>query len=358
MGRLIGLLFVFAVSTPAHAHDTGDARAALKVAADGAVHLDLKLARIDAAELLGLPDDAPEAALDAILHEIPEKLGTWIALAGEPTPCLWDDVRVAPEGVRGLAITARAACPVAPELTVSWPAATRTRLDVTLTASITPPEGEARLTILNREKPSEVVPLRSPASMDTGGFLLHGIEHMLTGWDHLAFLLALVLACARLRRLLLVVTAFTLAHSVTLALAVTGVVTADPGLVEPIIAGSIGVAALVGLVRLAAGRLAWPGSPRPMPNPVLELGICFGFGLIHGLGFAGLLAELVPPGQVWVPLLVFNLGVELGQIGAVAVAFPLLVWVGRSPAARPIFGVILTGLVGLGATVAVQRVLG
>lgn len=188
---------------------------------------------------------------------------------------------------------------------------------------------------------------------------------MLTGWDHLAFLLALLLACARLRPLLLIVTAFTVAHSITLGLAVTGVVAVDPAVVEPIIAASIAIAAGVALLRWIQGRLAWPGSGQPkqseptQPRITLQVGLCFGFGLVHGLGFAGLLAELAPQLEaVAVPLLTFNLGVELGQAAAVAVAFPLLWAVGRTRAGRPVVGSLLLGLVGLGLTVAGLRIVG
>lgn len=356
--RLGWLLLLAGWVSPAWAHDTGDARASLQVDAQGGVALELKVARVDVAELLGLPDDAPDAALDALLDtEVPMRLSSWLNLAAEPTPCLWDAVTVGPAGVRGLTITAQGLCPPVAELTVAWPAALHTRLNVKLTASVTPFEGEARWITLDRENNSVIVPLRAPPAASAPSFLRLGIEHMLTGWDHLAFLLALLLACARLRRLLMVVTGFTVAHSVSLALGVTGVVTIAPAVIEPIIAGSIAVAAAAALARLLAGRLAWPGSGRPSPRPVVELALCLGFGLVHGLGFAGLLAELAPQlDQVFVPLLAFNVGVELAQIAVVSVTFPLLVWVGRSRFARPAFGTLLVGLVGLGAVVAVLRI--
>ena len=357
--RLFLFVFMGLLATVVQAHDTGDARGTLRVAADGTVDLELKMARADVAELLGLADDAPDGALDPRLGEVSGRLASWLTLVGEPTPCLWQDVQVAPAGVRGLAITARAACPVAAELVLTWPAASLTRLAVSLTAAVTPPNQATQWVVLDRQNPSAIVPLRAEASPGGGQFLLLGFQHMLTGWDHLAFLLALLLACARLKPLLLITTSFTVAHSITLGLGVTGVVAVDPAVVEPIIAASIAIAAAAALVRWAQGRLAWPGSGRPSPSVALQVGLCFAFGLVHGLGFAGLLAELAPTlDAVLVPLLTFNLGVELGQVAAVAAAFPLLWAVGRSAAGRPVVGALLVGLVGLGAVVAVQRLMG
>lgn len=145
------------------------------------------------------------------------------------------------------------------------------------------------------------------AAPGLGGLFLLGVEHILTGYDHLVFLLGLVLIGGRFRSLLGVVTAFTVAHSITLALAALGVWAPSPRLVEPAIALSI---AYVGVenffAKSAEGR--WR--------------ITFPFGLIHGFGFAGALAEVaLPRAQVPAALLLFNLGVEAGQLAVMA---PLL----------------------------------
>lgn len=137
-----------------------------------------------------------------------------------------------------------------------------------------------------------------------------GVEHIWTGFDHLAFLLALLLAAKTVRQLLLVVTGFTVAHSLTLTLAATGVVQLSPALVEPAIAASI---VFVGLENL------WK------PPPERRLAITFLLGLIHGFGFAGLLAELgLPRGALVLALVSFNGGVELGQACVVLLVLPLL----------------------------------
>ncbi len=142
------------------------------------------------------------------------------------------------------------------------------------------------------------------------GFLGMGVEHILTGYDHLVFLFGLVLLRGRIRSVLAVVTAFTVAHSITLGLSVLDVWAPRPSFVEPAIALSI---AYVGVenffVRTCEGR--WR--------------ITFPFGLIHGFGFAGALREIeLPRDRVPVALVSFNLGVELGQLAVLAVVLPLL----------------------------------
>jgi hydrogenase/urease accessory protein HupE len=152
----------------------------------------------------------------------------------------------------------------------------------------------------------------APAPEETGpwAFFKMGIEHILTGYDHLVFILGLVLARARLRALLSVITAFTVAHSITLALAVLGVWAPSSRIVEPAIALSI---AYVGVenffVKDASKR--WR--------------ITFPFGLIHGFGFAGALREIaLPRSAVPGALVSFNLGVEAGQLAVLGVLLPLL----------------------------------
>lgn len=164
-------------------------------------------------------------------------------------------------------------------------------------------------------------PIVPPASEPPtfGRFFLLGIEHILTGFDHLLFLLALLIGCRSLRSMLLIITAFTLAHSITLGLATFEVVNVPTRWVESFISLSIvyvGVENLVG--KIAEKRRIW---------------LIFGFGLIHGLGFASVLKGigLGAGGQsILPPLLAFNLGVEAGQFAFVVVALPLLIHLRRS----------------------------
>ena len=190
-------------------------------------------------------------------------------------------------------------------------------------------------------------------------FFRLGVEHVLTGWDHLAFLLGVALAAlgplaggaphpspapslrARLRTLALAVTAFTLAHSVTLAASVLGFIVASPRWVEPLIALSI---AYVGL----ESSLGWRAPPYRTT---------LAFGLVHGMGFAGALREIaIPPPRLAPALALFNAGVEVGQLLALIPVVIVLGWLSRNPTLL-LRTVRATGmaLVALGATLTVSR---
>jgi hypothetical protein len=167
------------------------------------------------------------------------------------------------------------------------------------------------------------------AAAASSGFLesfQQGVWHIWTGYDHILFLIVLLIPAVFARtatgraavtsfqeallRVVIIVSAFTVAHSITLACAASGWITLPSRLVESVIAASIFVAALNNfLPRTAGGRSAW---------------LAFGFGLIHGFGFAGALAEIGDRGApLWRTLLAFNLGVEIGQLAIVAVFLPL-----------------------------------
>jgi len=135
-----------------------------------------------------------------------------------------------------------------------------------------------------------------------------GIGHILPdGADHILFVLAIFLASTRLRALVIQVSAFTVAHTVTLALAASGVITPSPAVVEPLIAFTIAFVAIENLFFEDMTR--W----RP--------GVVFLFGLVHGMGFAGFFGELgLPPGQFWSALIGFNVGVEIGQLIVITAA--------------------------------------
>lgn len=158
-------------------------------------------------------------------------------------------------------------------------------------------------------------------------YLELGLQHILSGLDHLLFVLGLVLLVPNLRRLVWTITAFTLGHSVTLALAVLGFVHLPPAPIELLIALSIVVVAAE-LARGASGA----GAPRrPMP-----IYLASGFGLLHGLGFAGALAEVgLPPKAIPLALFAFNCGIELGQLLFVAVALAVAAALRRAPLRWP-----------------------
>jgi hydrogenase/urease accessory protein HupE len=151
-------------------------------------------------------------------------------------------------------------------------------------------------------------------------YLGWGIHHIFVGYDHVAFLLALLLAVTRLRELLLIVTSFTVAHSVTLFLSGLGLLRIPSRISELLVAASIVYVAVENLRRVG----------KPLPRRWL---LTFLFGLVHGLGFATELQERLAEvgGRVLLPVLSFNLGVELGQVAIVALVYPLLGWMRRAP---------------------------
>ena len=176
-------------------------------------------------------------------------------------------------------------------------------------------------------------------------YVVLGVEHIWTGLDHLAFLLALVLVATSLRQMLVIVTGFTLAHTITLTLAALGVLSPPAALVEPAIALTIAYAGFENLWR---------------PSPRRRLIITTSLGLVHGFGFAGLLLDLgLPKDHLITALVCFNGGVELGQAAIVAVVLPLLLKAHRWEAwqRRGVPGLsIAIGLAGVGWFL--QRVLG
>lgn len=183
-------------------------------------------------------------------------------------------------------------------------------------------DGVTHSRVLDAAHPELTFARKGTGEQGLGAFVRMGIEHIFTGYDHLVFLLGLLLAGSSWRRLLGVVTCFTLAHSITLALAALSVVSLPSRWVESAIALSIIIVALLNL-------LGKQGDSRWM--------LAFGFGLIHGFGFASALAELeLTHSELTAALLGFNVGVELGQATLVLVALPLLLLLRRGRFARPV----------------------
>ena len=186
------------------------------------------------------------------------------------------------------------------------------------------PLGEPpQVRVLTATSPVATMPPPEAAIPVWRGYLGLGFEHILEGWDHLLFVTALVLIAGTWRRAALAVTAFTVAHSVTLAASVLGAVSLNPRFVEAAIALSIVLLA----VELARGD---DSLTRRYPAAV-----AFAFGLLHGFGFAGALAAIgLPEGEIAPALLAFNLGVEAGQMTLVATLLAMLALIRRAaPAA-------------------------
>ncbi len=209
-----------------------------------------------------------------------------------------------------------------------WPYAAGTPWDVSYVVSIKRPNADSVATgLLLRLQPTEFAtgleavaapatpPLAAEGWRTFREYLWHGVMHILTGWDHLLFVSALVIATMNFWEMVKVIAAFTLAHTVTLTLSVFDILRLPSWIVEPIIALSI--------IFVAVENIAWPRRA----SSRFRLGVAFGFGLIHGLGFAGGLLDAMeglPRIGTWIALGAFSLGVEIGHQAVVLPLFGTL----------------------------------
>jgi hypothetical protein len=194
------------------------------------------------------------------------------------------------------------------------------------------------------------------------GWIRHGMDHIYGGLDHIAFVLTLLLVVVikrganrewvvrspieAIKSTAIIVTAFTIAHSASLIAASLGYVSLPSRFVESMIAASIVYTAIEDVIR---------------PDTRWRYALTFAFGLLHGLGFASMLAELLPEDRVIIPLITFNIGVELGQLSIVIVAIPVL-WglarlVGAERYRRVVVPVAAVPLVLIGIKWLIERVL-
>ena len=178
----------------------------------------------------------------------------------------------------------------------------------------------AEQNVIELDMPERLVGSHAASASTFPDFLLMGVEHILTGYDHLLFLLGLLIAISQFRATLWVITCFTLAHSTTLALAAFDIVHISGRIVEPLIALTI--------IYVGAENLLSSGAPNGRWRLTLI------FGMVHGLGFATELKEKLAGAigaRIAVPLFSFNLGVELGQIAVAALVLPLILWMRSEP---------------------------
>lgn len=178
-------------------------------------------------------------------------------------------------------------------------------------------DGAVVSSVLRKGDTAMVIPVAASAHRVFVDYARLGVEHILLGVDHLVFVLALLMLVAAPRRLVGAVTAFTVGHSVTLVASTLGFAAAPTGAVEAVIA--LSVLLLIGEVARAEAQ---PSLTQRFPWIVSG-----GFGLLHGFGFAGALADVgLPIGEVPVALAAFNVGVEFGQLLFIAAAWPVLAW--------------------------------
>ena len=156
-------------------------------------------------------------------------------------------------------------------------------------------------------------------------FVVLGLKHIFTGYDHILFVISLLFGAKTIRHILSLVTAFTIAHSITLALATFDIVHLPSRFVESAIALSIIYVALINIFNQDSKHQPW---------------LAFGFGLIHGFGFAGILSEMkLDTNHMAASLLSFNMGIEIGQLLIVSLTFPIIFWI-RKLKLKPVGWVI------------------
>jgi hydrogenase/urease accessory protein HupE len=239
-------------------------------------------------------------------------------LSGMPLPV----VLQLPENIRHLTLPSRQELPDSvvergviggadaelPGKRIAFPGLQATVTDVLIRVRLL--DGTHTTTLVHPSQPWVEIAMRQGLLAVAGAYLTHGIAHILFGFDHLLFVLALILIVRDTRMLLLTVTAFTVAHSITLSLATLGLVHVPGPPVEACIALSI---------LLVASEIARSRRGEPSLMASRPWALAFSFGLLHGLGFASALIDIgLPQSDVPLALLTFNIGVELGQLAFIA----------------------------------------
>lgn len=373
LALLVVLALALGGSAPARAHQS--AVKDVGVAVDGAtLSLRVRLAPGDVSAALGRPDLGPDDVQPRVAEVLAHaaaagaEVQRWIVVRVDGALCAAAAPTLAPDQDPRFVVArwdARCPAPIANlqlDLHGFFAASRGHRAIVHLTAVDAPPWNG----VVDADTPVVELPLRGERPGTALGWIRTGMAHIFEGPDHLAFVLALLIAVvlvraprtaarawqrrplvAMLRHTGALVTAFTVAHSLTLVAGALGVIAVPGVVVESLIAASIVAAAVENVAR---------------PNAPWRVAYVLTLGLVHGLGFASALGELLPPSGVVTPLLLFNVGVEVGQLCVVAIALPVLFGLARAlgPAryrqvAIPALSVPLA-LLGLGWLV--ERVLG
>lgn len=322
---LVALGALVAPGAPAEAHQTSIKY--VDVTVDGRrAGVSVTVAPGDVTEPLGLAPDARPQAAEAITPAVAAYVARWLAVApdpGEPCPAGPPRVRTAADP-RFVVVAWEVSCTaelarVALDFRGFFAIDSRHQAFVIVHAP-----GATGDTVAVRAA-DPILHARAGEAMGLTGWIAAGIEHIWDGRDHVSFVLALLLVVvlvrrdgdgswttrpplATLRRTATIVTAFTLAHSLSLIAASLGWVSLPGRLVESVIALSILYTAVENIVS---------------PDVPWRFALTFGFGLVHGLGFASVLQVMLPPDHILGPLLGFNLGVEIGQFVIVVIALPL-----------------------------------
>jgi len=324
-----------AIAGPARAHQTSVKYVDVTVEGRRAT-VALTVAPGDVTEPLGLAPDARPTVVEAAVPAVAAYVAGWLAVGPDPGLDPGPDPGAVPGAPCPVGRSAAAAGTDARFVVVRWQVAcaadlARIALDFRAFFAVDA-RHEAIVTVHAPDAPGEAVVVRAidpilriqaGEALGLAGWIAAGVDHIWEGRDHVSFVLALLLVVmlvrrgagwdvrppvATLRRTATIITAFTVAHSLSLIAASLGWVRLPGRLVEFLIAVSILYTAIENIVR---------------PDVRWRFVLTFGFGLVHGLGFASVLAVLLPPDHVIAPLLGFNLGVEIGQLVIVVIALPL-----------------------------------
>lgn len=311
--RILAWVVALGWVTAAHAHNTQLSSARLELSGTlAAVELDMNGRDLDVAlksQMLTGQGVVDPAALAAARPGIEAYLAEHVGLGTSDVRCVLGVVGLEPaaEHVR---VHARFTCPPISG-TLTYRATLFTEIDPRARHMVTVTGDAKRFALLSATAASlEVTAVRESAWAVFGRYVVAGIEHIAIGFDHIAFLVATIVWGRRFVPLLKVITAFTIAHSITLSMAVLGVLAPPSAWVEAAIAASIVYVAVENFFVRDVGR-RWP--------------LTFAFGLMHGFGFASVLREYGLPREALVPALAaFNVGVEIGQLAIVAAALLVL----------------------------------
>ena len=330
--RGIAIVAALCVGAVAQAHQVNLSTARVELRPDRMVAVEVALKGSDADRLAGTEifdaqkDRVDPAKVAAAAAPIAAYVVAHIAVTGtDGAPCQGGPAEVVADG-DGVVVRSTFACrDVAGELvyhSTVLTAGDRTARQVVLIGA-----GEnAPQALLDAAHTSVTISAAAPPLWSTmQRYLVAGIEHIFLGYDHVAFLVAIVLWAQRLWPVIKIVTAFTLAHSVTLSLAALQIVAIPRAIVEPAIAASIVFVAVENFFSR---------------NVDSRWRVTFVFGLIHGFGFAGALREIgLPTNAVVTALAAFNIGVEIGQVAIVSIVVPALIVLDRLAAvdkAKPV----------------------
>jgi hypothetical protein len=349
----IALGIVLVAAGPASAHQTAVKYLEVRVAGSD-LQIEIRAQPSDVTRPLALADDATPSVDEALAgaDRVAPYVRDWLAIRNAGAPCAAGPATVtrAAADARFLAVRWSVHCEAeVDELALDLGGFFAVDRAHEMLLNLTTPDADPYDTTIDADGSPLELTLSAERPSTLLAWIWQGMWHIYSGYDHVAFVLALLLVLAisrrpdgawqvrplwpALRATATVITAFTIAHSLTLIAASLGWLQLPIRFVEAMIAVSIAYTAIENIVK---------------PDVRWRYLLTFAFGLIHGLGFASVLAVLLPPDQVVVPLLEFNLGVELGQLSIVVVALPLfagIAWLIGAPRYRRIVLPILSGVI-------------